>query len=302
MTEKKTDISKMQSWILASRPRTLPAALVPVMVGSSLAYYKGTFYPLYSLIALICAVLIQIGTNFSNDLYDHLKGSDTRERKGPQRVLATGLISVKEMEIGIIIVFGLAFLLGLYLVYSVDLIILWIGILSIIFGLAYTAGPFPLAYNGLGDIFVFIFFGIIGTVGTYYLHLKEFSLLAFIISLPVGALVTNILIVNNYRDIEEDKKARKNTLAGLLGKKFSRLEDIFFMLLSFFIPFILHFKYDFGFFVFLPYITLPLAITLIKMLYILNGTQLNKTLELTAKFSALFGLLFSTGIILGNSY
>ncbi len=302
MNEEIRKISKLQSWILASRPRTLPAALVPVMVGSSLAYYKGTFYPFYSLIALICSFLIQIGTNFTNDLYDHLKGSDTRERKGPQRVLATGLISVKEMEIGIIFIFGLAFLLGLYLVYSVGLVILWIGILSIIFGLAYTAGPFPLAYNGLGDIFVFIFFGIIGTVGTYYLHLKEFSTLAFIISLPVGALVTNILIVNNYRDIDEDKKAGKNTLAVLLGREFSLFEYIFFMLLSFFVPFLLHFKYDFGLWIFLPYITLPLAITLIKMLYVHKGTQLNKTLELTAKFSALFGFLFSTGIILGNFF
>ncbi|MDY0083117.1 MAG: 1,4-dihydroxy-2-naphthoate polyprenyltransferase [Ignavibacteriaceae bacterium] len=302
MNEEIRKISKLQSWILASRPRTLPAALVPVMVGSSLAYYKGTFYPLYSLIALICSFLIQIGTNFTNDLYDHLKGSDTKERKGPQRVLATGLITVKEMELGIIFIFGLAFLLGLYLVYSVGLVILWIGILSIIFGLAYTAGPFPLAYNGLGDIFVFIFFGIIGTVGTYYLHLKEFSTLAFIISLPVGALVTNILIVNNYRDIDEDKKAGKNTLAVLLGREFSLFEYIFFMLLSFFVPFLLHFKYNFGLWIFLPYITLPLAITLIKMLYVHKGTQLNKTLELTAKFSALFGFLFSTGIILGNSF
>ncbi|MDD5609715.1 MAG: 1,4-dihydroxy-2-naphthoate polyprenyltransferase [Ignavibacterium sp.] len=292
--------SKLQSWILASRPRTLPAALVPVIVGSSLAYNQGKFYPMYSLIALLCSILIQIGTNFTNDLYDHLKGSDTKERKGPQRVLAAGLITVREMEIGIVVIFGLAFLFGLYLVYSVGLVILWIGILSIIFGLAYTAGPFPLAYNGLGDIFVFIFFGIIGTVGTYYLHLKEFTALSFVTSLPVGALVTNILIVNNYRDIEEDKKAGKNTLAVLLGREFSRYEYIFFILLSFFVPFLLNIKYDFELWIFLPYTTLPFAIMLIKMLFAFNGTQLNKTLELTAKFSALFGFLFSAGIILGK--
>ncbi|MDT3697273.1 MAG: 1,4-dihydroxy-2-naphthoate polyprenyltransferase [Ignavibacterium sp.] len=292
--------SKLQSWILASRPRTLPAAFVPVIVGSSLAYNQGKFYPIYSLIALICSILIQIGTNFTNDLYDHLKGSDTKERKGPQRVLAAGLITVKEMEIGIVIIFSLAFLFGLYLVYSAGIVILLIGILSIIFGLAYTAGPFPLAYNGLGDIFVFIFFGIIGTMGTYYLHLKEFTALALITSLPVGALVTNILIVNNYRDIEEDKKAGKNTLAVLLGKEFSRFEYIFFILLSFFIPFLLYSKYNFGLLIFLPYTTLPIAIMLVKMLFAFNGTQLNKTLELTAKFSALFGFLFSAGIILGK--
>jgi 1,4-dihydroxy-2-naphthoate octaprenyltransferase len=290
--------SKINSWILASRPRTLPAAFVPVMVGSALAIYHGIFFPAYSIIALLCSILIQIGTNFTNDLYDHLKGSDTKERKGPLRVLSSGLITVNEMKWGIFLVFLTAFLLGLYLVYSVGLMILWIGIFSIIAGLAYTAGPFPLAYNGLGDLFVFIFFGIVGTVGTYYLHAQKFTLLAFLISLPVGALITNILIVNNYRDIEEDKTAGKNTMAVLLGREFSRYEYVFFILVSFFIPFLLHFKYDFNIWIFLPYITLPIAITLVKMIYALTGTELNKTLELSAKFSAVYGFLLSIGIIL----
>lgn len=298
MSEEKINISKFQCWILASRPRTLPAALVPVMVGSALAVYHGIFFPAYSIVALLCSILIQIGTNFTNDLYDYLKGTDTEERKGPLRVLASGLISVKEMKWGIFLVFFTAFLLGLYLVYSVGLMILWIGIFSIIAGLAYTAGPFPLAYNGLGDLFVFIFFGIVGTVGTYYLHAQQFTSLSFLISLPVGALITNILIVNNYRDIDEDKTAGKNTLAVLLGKDFSRYEYVFFILVSFFIPFLLHFKYDFNIWIFLPYITLPIAITLVKMIYALTGAQLNKTLELSAKFSALYGLLLSIGIIL----
>ena len=298
MIDKSNKPSKFQSWILASRPRTLPAALVPVMVGSALAIYQGIFFPAYSIIALLCSILIQIGTNFTNDLYDFLKGTDTEERKGPLRVLASGLISVKEMKWGIFLVFFTAFLLGLYLVYSVGLVILWIGILSIIAGLAYTAGPFPLAYNGLGDLFVFIFFGIVGTVGTYYLHSQQFTFLAFLISLPVGALITNILIVNNYRDIEEDKTAGKNTLAVLLGREFSRYEYVFFILISFFVPFLLHFKYDFNIWIFLPYITLPIAITLVKMIFALTGIQLNKTLELSAKFSAIYGLLLSIGIVL----
>ncbi len=298
MIDDKDKPTKLQCWILASRPRTLPAALVPVMVGSALAIYQGIFFPAYSIVALLCSILIQIGTNFTNDLYDYLKGTDTEERKGPLRVLASGLISVKEMKWGIFLVFFTAFLLGLYLVCSVGLMILWIGIFSIIAGLAYTAGPFPLAYNGLGDLFVFIFFGIVGTVGTYYLHAQQFTLLAFLISLPVGALITNILIVNNYRDIEEDKAAGKNTIAVLFGREFSRYEYVFFILISFFIPFLLHFKYDFNFWIFLPYITLPIAITLVKMIYALSGTKLNKTLELTAKFSALYGLLLSIGIIL----
>lgn len=290
--------SKLNSWILAARPKTLPAALVPVMVGSSLAYHQGKFYPLYSLIALICSLLIQIGTNFTNDLYDHLKGADTAKRKGPLRVLSAGLISVNEMKKAIAFVFGLTFLLGLYLVYVTDLNIFLIGVFSIIAGLAYTAGPFPLAYHGLGDLFVFLFFGIIGTMGTFYLHHQEFTILSFLVSLPVGALITNILIVNNYRDFEEDKQAGKNTLAVILGRKFSRYEYIFFLLLSFFIPFVLYFKYNFDEIIFLPYLTLPAATILVKMIFNFQGQQLNKTLELSAKFSALYGLLFSAGMIL----
>lgn len=290
--------SKVKSWILASRPKTLPAALVPVLVGSSLAIHKGNFFLLYSLIALLCSVLIQIGTNFTNDLYDHLKGADTKERKGPIRVLATGLISVAEMKLGIFIVFFTAFVLGLYLVVSISWIVFIIGVVSIIAGLAYTAGPFPLAYNGLGDLFVFLFFGIVGTMGTYFLHLQEFSTLSFLISLPVGGLITNILIVNNFRDIDEDRSAGKNTLAVLFGRVFSRYEYIFFLIVSFIVPFILHLQYGFSYYIFLPFISLPLAIILVRMIYTFNGEALNKTLELTAKFSALYGLLFSVGIIL----
>ena len=151
-------IINFNSWVLASRPKTLLAAVVPVMVGSALAVSQNYFTVIYSLVALLCSILIQVGTNFTNDLYDHLKGADNKNRKGPERVLNSGLITPTEMKIAIAVVFGLAFLLGLYLVYSVDLVILVIGVLSILAGLAYTAGPYPLAYNGLGDIFVFAFF------------------------------------------------------------------------------------------------------------------------------------------------
>lgn len=290
--------SKFQSWLLASRPKTLLAAVVPVMVGSALAYSQQKFFIQYSVAALICALLIQIGTNFTNDLYDHLKGSDTKKRKGPLRVLASGLISVNEMKWGIFIIFLTAFVLGLYLVFAAGWIILLIGIISIIAGLAYTAGPFPLAYNGLGDLFVFIFFGIVGTMGTFYLHTQEFTFLSFLISLPVGGLITNILVVNNYRDIEEDKASGKKTLAVILGREFSKMEYVFFIIISFFIPFILFFDYGFSHWIFLPYLLFPLAITLVKMIYSLKETQLNKTLELSAKFSAFFGILFSAGILL----
>lgn len=298
MSDPKINISKFESWILASRPKTLPAAVVPVLVGSALAISVNKFFLPYSIVALVCALLIQIGTNFTNDLYDFLKGADSKQRKGPVRVLASGLISVKEMKIGSVVIFGLAFILGLYLVYSCGLVVLWIGIISILAGIIYTAGPFPLAYNGLGDLFVFVFFGIVGTMGTFYLHTQEFSLLSFLVSLPVGALTTNILIVNNYRDVEEDKAAGKNTLAVCLGRTFTRWEFILLLILSYVVSLILFLNFNFSYWIFLPYITIPFTILLIRMLFKLKGEALNKTLELTAKFAGIYGLLFSTGLIL----
>lgn len=291
-------VSKLQSWLLASRPKTLLAAVVPVMVGSALAISMKKFYLPYSIVALLCSILIQIGTNFTNDLYDYLKGSDTIKRKGPRRVLATGLISVSEMRLAIILVFGLTFVLGLYLVYSSGILILWVGILSIFAGIIYTAGPFPLAYNGLGDLFVFIFFGIVGTMGTYYLHTQEISIIAFIVSLPVGALITNILIVNNYRDIEEDREANKKTLTVILGRTFSRWQYIFLIMISYLTSFIMYLNFNYKLWIFLPMLTIPISIILIKMLYTLKGQELNKTLELSAKFAGIYGLLLSIGLIL----
>ena len=293
-----TITGKIESWILASRPKTLLAAVVPVMVGSALAINKGKFIFICALIALLCSLLIQIGTNYVNDLYDFLKGADNENRKGPLRVLASGLITVNEMKAGSVIVFLLAFVLGLILVYEAGIVILIIGILSIIAGIAYTAGPFPLAYNGLGDIFVFMFFGIVGTMGTYYIQAKEFSAIAFLTSIPVGALITNILVVNNFRDIDEDKAAGKKTLAVIFGKDFTRFQFLFLMLTSFATPAILYFFFDFHIWIFLPYLTFPVAYKLSVMLYTLDGLALNKTLELTAKFSALFGLLFAAGLTL----
>ena len=289
---------KINSWLLASRPKTLLAGVVPVMVGSALAISQGKFFLLYSIVALICSVLIQIGTNFTNDLYDYLKGSDTVKRKGPRRVLASGLISVNEMRLAIILVFGVTFILGLYLVYSAGLIILWVGILSILAGIIYTAGPFPLAYNGLGDVFVFLFFGIVGTMGTFYLHTQEISMLALIVSIPVGALITNILVVNNFRDVDEDREANKNTLAVIMGRTFSKWQFIIMIAISYLTSIILLLKFNYNYWILLPFLTIPLAVLLLRMLNTFKGEELNKTLELSAKFAGLFGLLLSIGLIL----
>lgn len=291
-------ISKTKAWILASRPKTLLAAVVPVLTGSALAIKDGKFYIELSLLALFCSILIQIGTNFTNDLFDYLKGADTAERKGPLRVLAAGLISVKEMKAGIAIVFLTSFIAGLYIVFRTDVYILIIGVLSILAGMAYTAGPYPLAYNGLGDIFVFIFFGIIGTAGTYYLHTSEITRNILLCSLPPALLITNILVVNNYRDINEDKTANKRTLAVILGPNFALAQFIFSILFSYMVPFILYIFYGFSLWVMLPIFSLPIALKIILLVITAEGKELNKGLELSAKLSAIFGLLFSAGIIL----
>jgi len=290
--------SKFHSWLLASRPKTLLASVVPVMVGTALAINVDKFNPLVTLVALVCSLLIQIGTNFTNDLYDFYKGADTVSRKGPVRVLSASLISIKEMKTGIIIAFLSAFILGLYLVYIGGIIILAIGVLSILAGIAYTAGPYPLAYKGLGDIFVFMFFGLIGTMGTFYLQANELSLPAFLSSIPVGSLITNILVVNNYRDIETDRIAGKNTLAVKLGKTFTQYQFIFLIFVSFIVPLLLFLFFDFKFWIFLPYLTIPVVYKTISMLFTLDGVQLNETLELTAKLSAMYGILFSAGLML----
>lgn len=289
--------SKIDIYLIAIRPKTLFASVVPVLVGSAYAFIHNSFFPIYSFLALICSVMIQIGTNLTNDLYDYLKGADTSKRKGPIRVTSASLLTTKEIKIAITFCFILTFLLGLYLVYVTDWKILLIGILSILAGIAYTAGPFPLAYNGLGEVFTFLFFGIIGTMGTFYLHTMQITFIAFLISIPVGALITNILIVNNIRDIEDDRKVKKNTLTVLLGKKFSLYEYFFFVILSFTILIILFLQYKFSYFILLPFVSLPFTIKLIKLIFTSKDVELNKTLELTAKYSLLFGVLFSIGII-----
>jgi len=296
MTEKK--YSTLEIWFLASRPKTLFAAFVPVIVGASLAFAEGKLNLTASVVALFCSILFQVGANFTNDLYDFIKGADTEKRIGPLRVLNAGLVSPLQMKIVIFFNFGLAFLLGLYLVYIGGNFVLAIGLLSIIASLAYTAGPYPLAYHGLGELFVFLFFGFVGTVGTFFVNTKEISVIAFIAAIPVGALITNILVVNNYRDIEQDKVAGKNTLAVKFGKSFSRYEYLMLLFSSFLVPLLIFMNYDFSVWIFLPYFTFPLAYKLILSIFQQNGAQLNSTLELTAKFSALYGFLLSLGFIL----
>lgn len=291
--------SKFRIWLSAARPQTLAASIVPVMVGASLAWSHYAFRMDTTLVALVCALLIQVGTNFANDYYDFVKGADTDERIGFERATALGLVSPRAMLTATITTMALAFLVGLYLVWVGGWIILVIGILSLLFGILYTGGPYPLGYNGLGDIFVFIFFGIIAVMGTYYVNALEWSTTSLLASLPVGSLCVNILVVNNLRDIHQDKISGKRTLGVLFGEKMLKMEYLILLFTAFLIPVIFYHFYGYGIVIMLPYLALPLGWTLIKQVYYHDDKrELNKTLERTAQFMILFGLLFSIGIIL----
>lgn len=284
---------------MAARPQTLAAAFVPVFVGATLAFHDGVLDLFPSLVALICAFLIQIGTNFANDYFDFKKGADTDDRIGFERATAKGLISADQMKSATIITMGIAFLMGLYLVWHAGWVILAIGIASLICGILYTGGPFPLGYNGLGDLFVFLFFGIIAVMGTYYINALEWSSGSFWASLAVGALATNILVVNNLRDVEQDGPAGKNTLGVLFGENILRWEYLLMLLIAFAIPphFFVQLNYDPT--IFLPYLSIPAALFLLqKVWFEEDKSLLNKTLEYTSIFMILFGLLLGTGIIL----
>lgn len=290
--------SKIKIWIDAARPKTLAAAFVPVLIGAALAYGEHAFNLLASLDALWCAFLIQIGTNFANDYYDAKKGADNDDRVGFTRATSSGLITPDMMMRATVITMGLAFIFGLYLVWHAGWEILVIGILSLILGIAYTGGPYPLGYNGLGDIFVFIFFGIVAVMGTYYVNALHWSMLAFWTSIPAGALSVNILVINNLRDIETDAPAGKRTLGVIFGEDALRWEYLIMVLLSFAIPPHLFFRDHFDWLIFLPFLTIPLAVKLIKNIWQeRKKARYNKILEQTAQFMVLFGLLFSIGLI-----
>jgi 1,4-dihydroxy-2-naphthoate octaprenyltransferase len=293
-----TTPSKFRIWIQAARPQTLAAAFVPVCVGIALALHDQQFLLLPSIVALLCAFLIQIGTNFANDYFDFIKGADTEERIGFERATAKGYIPADTMRNATIITMGIAFILGLYLVYHAGWVILAIGVTSLICGVLYTGGPFPLGYNGLGDLFVFIFFGIIAVMGTYYVNALEWSEASFWASLAVGALSTNILVINNLRDIEQDGPAGKKTLGVLFGENVLRWEYLLMLLLALAIPPHFFFQLDYTGWIFLPYLTLPFAgFLLYKVWFEENKAILNNTLENTAQFMVLFGILFSVGIL-----
>lgn len=287
-------ISAPHAWVLATRPKTLPAAAVPVAVGTAVAAAHDSFALLPALAALLGALLIQVGTNLANDYFDFKKGADDEHRLGPTRVTQAGLISEGAVRAAMLATFALAALVGVYLVGVGGWPILVIGILSILSGIAYTGGPFPLGYNGLGDLFVFVFFGVVAVCGTYWVQAGVWSWDALVASLPVGLLSTAILVVNNYRDMETDRKVGKNTLAVRFGARAARAQYVGLVVLAFVVP-VAQVVSGRPVSLLGSLLAIPLAAVVVRRFLRLRGAELNGVLAATAGVLMVFGLLYSIG-------
>ncbi|MFB6250432.1 MAG: 1,4-dihydroxy-2-naphthoate polyprenyltransferase [Halobellus sp.] len=305
------DLSRREAWVIAARPQTLPAAASPVVVGTGLAVHDGVFAALPALAALVGAGLIQIGTNFANDYYDAVQGADTEDREGFTRVTAGGLIDPESVKRAMYLTFAASILLGTYLVYVGGVPILVIGLLSVASGIAYTGGPYPLGYHGLGDVFVFVFFGLVAVVGTYYVQAASslaapftvgipsgtIPVVAVLAALPVAALSTNILVVNNVRDKEEDATTGKRTLAVRFGYGFARAQFLLMLALAYAAPVWFLRRPTFTPLVLLPLATLPYAAKITRTLLAeTSGEVLNPTLERMGRLLAAYSVLFAVGL------
>ncbi|HCE18290.1 MAG TPA: 1,4-dihydroxy-2-naphthoate polyprenyltransferase [Anaerolinea thermolimosa] len=294
--------SKLHAWWLAARPRTLPAALAPVIVGSALAWSDGLFALLPALAAMMGALLIQIGANYANDLFDYQKGVDNAHRLGPLRVTQAGLLSEGEMMRGTGVVFALASLCGVYLIFVAGWPVAVIGLASILAALAYTGGPRPYGYSGWGEVFVFLFFGLAAVAGSYYVQARQINLAALAASFPVGFLVVNILVVNNLRDIPTDRASGKHTLAARFGEAWARREYLVILVLAYLSTGILALSGLFTPWVFLSWGSLPVAVRLARAVWRDSGRALNASLAGSGQLELLFCLLFSIGLILGKIF
>ena len=295
--------SRLQAWILASRPRTLTAAAAPVLLGTGLAVGRGVFALYPALAALLGALLIQIGTNLANDYYDHVRGGDTEDRVGPLRVTQAGLIPPETVRNATYTVLGLALLLGIYLVWVGGIPVVIIGVASLVCAVAYTGGPFPLAYHGLGDLFVFLFFGLVAVGGSYWVQALDFGPEVLLAGAGMGALNTAILVVNNLRDLETDARAGKRTLAVRLGHDGTKFEFLFLSVLGFGAPLIGMIFYGWT-----PWALLSLGalFPLIRPLRRVaeygpgdDPRSLIPPLGGTAQAAGLYGLLLGLGLALG---
>lgn len=291
--------SSVRVWLLAARPKTLWAAVAPVVLGTAMAFEAGAFHALSALCALLAAVLIQVGTNYSNDYHDFVKGADTSARKGPLRATQAGLVKPHDMRRAATIAFALAFLTGLYLVWRGGWPILAVGLLSILFGVLYTAGRYSLAYLGVADLFVLVFFGPVAVAGSFYVQALELPMTVVLAGLGPGLLATAVLLVNNVRDVEEDRAAGKRTLVVRFGRRFGVRLYSFCVVAAAALPIILSlYAGDHAWSVSAAFIAIPgmgIARTLQKER---DAARLNPLLGATARLLLIYCLLFSVGWIL----
>ena len=293
------EVSPLQAWLLAIRPKTLPAAVSPVVVGTALAASEGALVPLPAVAALVGALLIQIGANLANDYFDYVKGADIPERRGPVRAAQSGLIALPHLRLGIAVTFALTLVVGAYLVSVGGWPLVGIGIASLLSALVYTGGPYPIGYHGLGDLFVFVFFGLAGVCGTFYVQALTMNPLAVAASIPVGTLTVAILVINNLRDIETDRKTGKRTLAVVIGPGNTRLEYVLLLVAAYLVPTLVWLFGASSGWILLPWLSFPLAIHLVHSVYVhTEGSALNKTLAATARLDLVFCILLAAGLVL----
>jgi len=292
----------LRIWLMAARPRTLPAAVAPVLVGSAAAcaLVDGDEFSWANFVAaLIGAIFIQIGTNLANDYSDAKRGADTVDRLGPVRVTASGLAAPRRVLYATWAAFGIASLAGLYLTIEVGPEILVIGVLSIAAGILYTGGPKPYGYEGLGEIFVFVFFGLVAVNGSYYVQLQELDALPIMLSLPIGLLSAAILVVNNVRDIDTDRRAGKRTLAVRIGRERTRVAYVAMIALSFLLLPVALLVGDGSAWGLLGLLSLPLAMGPIRAVRErTDGPALNGALAGTGALLGVFSLLAAAGLLL----
>ncbi|MBL9217738.1 MAG: 1,4-dihydroxy-2-naphthoate polyprenyltransferase [Opitutaceae bacterium] len=293
-------VSSWRHWLEAARPRTLPAAVIPVAVGTALAVAHHAAHYGKAVICLVFAMLVQVGTNFANDYFDFIKGADTPARVGPRRAVAAGLIAPKAMVAGAGLVLGLAFMTGLVLVREGDWVLLPIGIISILCALGYTGGPYPLAYHGLGDVFVFVFFGLVAVATTFYVQAGGLAPDVISAAAAVGLLTANILVVNNYRDADTDARVGKRTLVVRFGRRFAVWQyGLSHGLALLCPPALLLAGYRWP--VLLPLLLAPWAAILTNRLAVSREPAVQiRLLGATAGYLSVFGVLLCAGLVFGR--
>ena len=300
MTALNSSASPLKIWLLAARPKTLPAAAAPVVVGTAVAISEAVFRPGPALAALLGALLLQIGSNLANDVFDYKKGADTTKRLGPVRVTQAGLLTSTQVLAGMWIIFGLAAFIGLYLIRVGGWPIVLVGLASIAAAIAYTGGPFPLGYHGLGDLFVFIFFGLVAVCGTYYVQAGTISLLAVWSAIPVGMLIVDILVVNNLRDIDTDRTVGKKTMAVRLGRRGARAEYLLLLAIAYAVPPLLWLLGMTSVWVMLAWLSLPAVWPPSRLVLRAKGRILNQALAGTARLALIYAMLFAIGLVVGS--